>query len=152
MCDINPDCIIHFKKCIFNLLRVLKNLIMAGYSPEHDVAGCSDPFLQVTCFRSSSLGVTWWLSVFPHHHCILNKLQNVCGLTERFYLSIKIGFIICRRLDRKTENYYIRFCEYSNVINTGSIIAVVGCSWKKRSRGKRADEWHFSSSSDQHWN
>ena len=39
--------IIHFKKCIFNLLRVLKNLIMAGYSPEHDVAGCSDPFLQV---------------------------------------------------------------------------------------------------------
>ena len=47
MCDINPDCIIHFKKCIFNLLRVLKNLIMAGYSPEHDVAGCSDPFLQV---------------------------------------------------------------------------------------------------------
>ena len=47
MCTINPDCIIHFKKCIFNLLRVLKNLIMAGYSPEHDVAGCSDPFLQV---------------------------------------------------------------------------------------------------------
>ncbi|XP_063680914.1 AP-1 complex subunit gamma-1-like isoform X2 [Bolinopsis microptera] len=51
MCDINPDCIIHFKKCIFNLLRVLKNLIMAGYSPEHDVAGCSDPFLQVQLLR-----------------------------------------------------------------------------------------------------
>ena len=29
------------------LVRVLKNLIMAGYSPEHDVSGVSDPFLQV---------------------------------------------------------------------------------------------------------
>lgn len=32
---------------VSNLVRVLKNLIMAGYSPEHDVCGVSDPFLQV---------------------------------------------------------------------------------------------------------
>lgn len=34
-----------------SLVRILKNLIMAGYSPEHDVCGVSDPFLQVKILR-----------------------------------------------------------------------------------------------------
>lgn len=34
-----------------NLVRILKNLIMSGYSPDHDVSGISDPFLQVRIIR-----------------------------------------------------------------------------------------------------
>lgn len=33
------------------MVRILKNLIMSGYSPEHDVSGVSDPFLQVKILR-----------------------------------------------------------------------------------------------------
>uniref|UniRef100_A0A182M651 AP-1 complex subunit gamma n=1 Tax=Anopheles culicifacies TaxID=139723 RepID=A0A182M651_9DIPT len=33
------------------MVRILKNLILAGYSPEHDVSGVSDPFLQVKILR-----------------------------------------------------------------------------------------------------
>uniref|UniRef100_T1JMF6 AP-1 complex subunit gamma n=1 Tax=Strigamia maritima TaxID=126957 RepID=T1JMF6_STRMM len=51
MCETSPDTLQHFKKLVPNLVRILKNLIMAGYSPEHDVSGVSDPFLQVKILR-----------------------------------------------------------------------------------------------------
>ena len=32
-------------------MRILKNLLLSGYSPDHDVSGISDPFLQVRIIR-----------------------------------------------------------------------------------------------------
>ena len=51
MAERSPDTLAHFKKLVPNLVRILKNLIMSGYSPEHDVNGISDPFLQVKILR-----------------------------------------------------------------------------------------------------
>ena len=39
MAERSPDTLAHFEKMVPNLVRILKNLIMAGYSPEHDVNG-----------------------------------------------------------------------------------------------------------------
>ena len=51
MSEWSPDTLAHFKKLVPNLVRILKNLIMSGYSPEHDVNGISDPFLQIKILR-----------------------------------------------------------------------------------------------------
>ncbi|UJR30470.1 hypothetical protein I4U23_018003 [Adineta vaga] len=51
MCQQNSQALHIFRKLVPNLVRILKNLIMSGYSPEHDVSGISDPFLQVQLLR-----------------------------------------------------------------------------------------------------
>jgi AP-1 complex subunit gamma-1 len=51
MCLKSPDILAHFRKLVPNLVRILKNLILSGYSPDHDVTGISDPFLQVRLIR-----------------------------------------------------------------------------------------------------
>lgn len=38
------------------LVRHLKALVTTGYSPEHDVSGITDPFLQVRAFRAHREG------------------------------------------------------------------------------------------------
>ena len=51
MCTKSPDILAYFRKLVPNLVRILKNLILSGYSPDHDVTGISDPFLQVRIIR-----------------------------------------------------------------------------------------------------
>eukprot|EP00898_Chlorokybus_atmophyticus_P001919 jgi/Chlat1/2728/Chrsp182S02896 len=47
LCDLVPANIDAFRVHVPALVRVLKNLVLSGFAPEHDVAGITDPFLQV---------------------------------------------------------------------------------------------------------
>ncbi|CAB1317211.1 unnamed protein product [Coregonus sp. 'balchen'] len=47
LCERNPDTLEQFRKVVPELVQIMKGLVMSGYSPEHNVAGISDPFLQV---------------------------------------------------------------------------------------------------------
>lgn len=51
MCKDNPDTLQSFRRAVPLLVRSLKSLATAGYSPEHDVTGITDPFLQVKILR-----------------------------------------------------------------------------------------------------
>uniref|UniRef100_A0A8C8JDJ8 AP-1 complex subunit gamma n=1 Tax=Oncorhynchus tshawytscha TaxID=74940 RepID=A0A8C8JDJ8_ONCTS len=51
LCERNPDTLEQFRKAVPELVLMMKGLVMSGYSPEHNVAGISDPFLQVRILR-----------------------------------------------------------------------------------------------------
>ncbi|KAJ0044298.1 hypothetical protein NL108_003337, partial [Boleophthalmus pectinirostris] len=51
LCERSPETLERFRKSVPELVHIMKGLVLSGYSPEHDVAGISDPFLQVRILR-----------------------------------------------------------------------------------------------------
>ncbi|CAN9503306.1 unnamed protein product [Ophioblennius macclurei] len=51
LCERSPETLERFRKTVPDLVQIMKGLVISGYSPEHDVAGISDPFLQVRILR-----------------------------------------------------------------------------------------------------
>ncbi|KIM44924.1 hypothetical protein M413DRAFT_432502 [Hebeloma cylindrosporum] len=51
MCQIDTPILDEFRTAVPLLVRNLKSLVTTGYSPEHDVSGITDPFLQVKILR-----------------------------------------------------------------------------------------------------
>ncbi|KIK99344.1 hypothetical protein PAXRUDRAFT_822821 [Paxillus rubicundulus Ve08.2h10] len=51
MCQTDDTCLNEFRNAVPLLVRNLKALVTTGYSPEHDVSGITDPFLQVKVLR-----------------------------------------------------------------------------------------------------
>ncbi|MBW0470138.1 hypothetical protein O181_009853 [Austropuccinia psidii MF-1] len=51
MCGMDEQALQTFRKTVPLLVRHLKALVTTGYSPEHDVSGITDPFLQVKILR-----------------------------------------------------------------------------------------------------
>ncbi|KAI5895020.1 Adaptor protein complex AP-1 gamma subunit [Schizophyllum commune H4-8] len=51
MCQLDAAVLEEFRNAVPLLVRNLKSLVTTGYSPEHDVSGITDPFLQVKILR-----------------------------------------------------------------------------------------------------
>ncbi|EJU03561.1 AP-1 complex subunit gamma-1 [Dacryopinax primogenitus] len=51
MCENDSNVLPEFRKAVPLLIRHLKSLVTTGYSPEHDVSGITDPFLQTKILR-----------------------------------------------------------------------------------------------------
>ena len=47
VCELHPPSVEVYRKLVPQLCKILRSLLMAGYAPEHDVGGITDPFLQV---------------------------------------------------------------------------------------------------------
>ncbi|EGD79661.1 hypothetical protein PTSG_10511 [Salpingoeca rosetta] len=51
MAQLNAGCLESFRRMVPSLVRLLKTLTSSGYSPEYDVHGINDPFLQTSIVR-----------------------------------------------------------------------------------------------------
>jgi len=51
MCVVEPSMVEQLRRHTSTLIAALKNLVLSGYAPEHDVHGIVDPFLQVEILR-----------------------------------------------------------------------------------------------------
>lgn len=51
LCKASVEALDHMRKYTKDLVRVLKNMVTSGYSPEFDVGGITDPFLQIRVLR-----------------------------------------------------------------------------------------------------
>ncbi|KXS11298.1 Adaptor protein complex AP-1 gamma subunit, partial [Gonapodya prolifera JEL478] len=51
MLRMSPNLVTDARSLVPQLVRHLKNLVTAGFSPEHDVSGVTDPFLQIKILR-----------------------------------------------------------------------------------------------------
>lgn len=51
MCIVEPTMVEQLRRHVSTLIAALKNLVLSGYAPEHDVHGIVDPFLQVEILR-----------------------------------------------------------------------------------------------------
>lgn len=60
------------------LVKTLKNLVMSGYSPEHDVSGISDPFIQVNEKKKVILTV---------HVCCIKLVFRNQSCSPKFYVG-----------------------------------------------------------------
>uniref|UniRef100_A0A8C2XE18 Adaptor related protein complex 1 subunit gamma 2 n=1 Tax=Cyclopterus lumpus TaxID=8103 RepID=A0A8C2XE18_CYCLU len=71
LCERNPETLERFRKTVPDLVQIMKGLVLSGYSPEHDVAGISDPFLQVSTDP--------WAHIDKSYLCsIIKKTKKTC--------------------------------------------------------------------------
>jgi AP-1 complex subunit gamma-1 len=48
-----------YTKLVPAVVRLLRNFISMGFSPEHDVSGITDPFMHMEQFFDPSLAFAW---------------------------------------------------------------------------------------------
>ena len=51
ICALEPNSLKEYRRHVPQLCRILRSLIVSGFSPEHDCGGINDPFLQVKILR-----------------------------------------------------------------------------------------------------
>ena len=51
ICQLDKSMLTEYRRHVPQLCRILRSLIVSGFSPEHDCGGINDPFLQVQILR-----------------------------------------------------------------------------------------------------
>lgn len=130
-----------------DLIHIMKSLVVSGYSPEHDVSGVSDPFLQVSrpqpCSRFAPLPrraatMSSQHSESFHWHCSFTlrclctqvrvlRLLRILGHnneTASDAMNDLLAQVSCQLLKLKIEIFWLHFVEVKCFLVRNSIVYV----------------------------
>uniref|UniRef100_A0A665X2U5 AP-1 complex subunit gamma-1-like n=1 Tax=Echeneis naucrates TaxID=173247 RepID=A0A665X2U5_ECHNA len=125
LCENNPETLERFRKTVPDLVQIMKSLVISGYSPEHDVAGISDPFLQVSHFPSFLMLISYHMSEITKtvgNAVLYETVLTVLDIKSESGLRVLAVNILGRFLLNNDRNIrYIAMTSLQKIVGTDHI-------------------------------
>ncbi|KAI9597660.1 AP-1 complex subunit gamma-1 [Syncephalis fuscata] len=111
LCKQSEDALSQFRRMVPTVIRRLKSLISAGFSPEHDVNGISDPFVQVATNTDGAKNVG--------NAILYETVLTIMAIESDQALRVLAVNILGRFLSNKDNN--IRYVALNTLLKTMAI-------------------------------
>ncbi|KAJ8439521.1 hypothetical protein Cgig2_007038 [Carnegiea gigantea] len=105
LCKLNEDALDYFrKKCTDAVVKVLKDLVNSPYTPEYDIAGITDPFLQIRLLRFLRVATKTESNKNSGNAILYECVETIMSIEDNSGLRVLAINILGRFLSNRDNN------------------------------------------------